>query len=60
MGFLAPSIGLLTLLGSVEVFMGANAETISSAATWGLFIGFSLVVIGAAEIVRAGGGQRGE
>ena len=55
LGTLTPSIALLALLDSVEVFVGTNIETISSAATWGLFIGFALVVIGAAEIIREGG-----
>ena len=59
LGFLTPSIALLALSDSVEVFMGANIETISSAATWGLFIGFALVVVGAAEILRGGGPRDG-
>lgn len=59
LGALTPSIALLALLDSVEVFMGANVETISLAATWGLFIGFVLVAIGTAEILRGGGPRDG-
>ena len=55
LGTLAPSIALLALLDSVEVFVGANVETIYSAAMWGLFIGFALIVVGMAEILRGGG-----
>lgn len=54
MGLLAPSIALLALLEDVEVFMGAQAETIYSAAMWGLFIGFALIVIGGVEILKGG------
>lgn len=50
-GTLAPSISTLALLEDVEVVVGANAQTIMSAAVWGLLVGFSLVAAGVTGIV---------